>query len=352
MNKFAVSKDLCDSNKELKCNEEGSKYTSKENGLFIYHERDTKINRLYYYYRGAVTNNYVKLGKENGEDLYWRILYITDDNKMKLVLDKTIPLYVTSESGEKINLEQNDKLLLISSYNNHNSISGTFLNYDLDKDQTGNVKCISNSTCLIYYYEKKLNNKDFDSWASLADSGSGLDAISVNIENNWLESNLNEYANILYKDNVCTNASDRGSSINIFKYKNNDIPFECIYDNNSVENNKINFYLTTQDLIRAGIIIDNNVNVDTKNDNYLLNNSNNYQLIEKAYAYTQSGGKFEYRKYYLIDNSIRILDNNTTTYAHYDYSNLSSVVCDKSIKNGKTIKVDVRKDLSNNEITN
>ncbi len=43
-----------------------------------------------YYYRGNVTNNYVKFGtNESGQDMYWRILRINGDGSIRLIYDGT-----------------------------------------------------------------------------------------------------------------------------------------------------------------------------------------------------------------------------------------------------------------------
>jgi len=43
-----------------------------------------------YYYRGNVTNNYVKFGKnKNGNDMYWRIIRINGDGSVRMIYDGT-----------------------------------------------------------------------------------------------------------------------------------------------------------------------------------------------------------------------------------------------------------------------
>ena len=43
-----------------------------------------------YYFRGAVENNYVKMGQADGKDLIWRIVRINGDGSIRLVLDSNI----------------------------------------------------------------------------------------------------------------------------------------------------------------------------------------------------------------------------------------------------------------------
>lgn len=42
-----------------------------------------------YYYRGAVDNNWVKFGKEDGKDIYWRIIRIEGNKNIKLIYSGT-----------------------------------------------------------------------------------------------------------------------------------------------------------------------------------------------------------------------------------------------------------------------
>ena len=44
-----------------------------------------------YYFRGAVDNNWVKFGKENGKDIYWRIIRINGDNSVRMIYSGTTP---------------------------------------------------------------------------------------------------------------------------------------------------------------------------------------------------------------------------------------------------------------------
>ena len=42
-----------------------------------------------YYFRGAVNNNWVKFGQENGNDIYWRIIRINGDNSIRMIYTGT-----------------------------------------------------------------------------------------------------------------------------------------------------------------------------------------------------------------------------------------------------------------------
>lgn len=43
-----------------------------------------------YYFRGAVDNNWVKYGKVNGQDIYWRIVRINGDNSIRMIYSGTV----------------------------------------------------------------------------------------------------------------------------------------------------------------------------------------------------------------------------------------------------------------------
>ena len=42
-----------------------------------------------YYFRGAVDNNWVKFGRENGKDIYWRIIRINGDGSIRMIYSGT-----------------------------------------------------------------------------------------------------------------------------------------------------------------------------------------------------------------------------------------------------------------------
>ena len=42
-----------------------------------------------YYFRGAVNDNWVKFGQENGKDIYWRIIRINGDNTIRMIYSGT-----------------------------------------------------------------------------------------------------------------------------------------------------------------------------------------------------------------------------------------------------------------------
>ena len=63
-----------------------------------------------YYYRGNVTNNYVKFGtNESGQDMYWRIIRINGDGSIRMIYDGT--------SAHANNDSSTDRQVATSTYN-------------------------------------------------------------------------------------------------------------------------------------------------------------------------------------------------------------------------------------------
>ena len=57
-----------------------------------------------YYYRGNVTNNYVKFGtNESGQDMYWRIIRINGDGSIRMIYDGT-RAHVNGEDSDDRNI--------------------------------------------------------------------------------------------------------------------------------------------------------------------------------------------------------------------------------------------------------
>lgn len=81
-------------------------YDNKDSGLF---EAEDDYGQSLYF-RGNVTNNYVKFGKsKNNQDMYWRIIRINGDGTLRLIYDGTS----THENGES----STDRIVGTSSFN-------------------------------------------------------------------------------------------------------------------------------------------------------------------------------------------------------------------------------------------
>ena len=87
-----------------------------------------------YYYRGNVTNNYVKFGtNESGQDMYWRIIRINGDGSIRMIYDGT-SAHVNGEASDDRNIGtsifndylafEKDFISTVSyTYNNHQNDS-------------------------------------------------------------------------------------------------------------------------------------------------------------------------------------------------------------------------------------
>ena len=125
MNKNAVSKEYYESLSDDK----KTAFTPDENNIYVYNAEQT--DTVYIYFRGAINNNYLKLGSENGNDLLWRIIWLSDQNKMKLVLDKEIPLEIKNQKGNYIRINSGDNIALYNCSTNY---------YILNKNSTDIIK--------------------------------------------------------------------------------------------------------------------------------------------------------------------------------------------------------------------
>ena len=67
-----------------------SKIATTNEGLFKADDDYTATTEMKsYYFRGAVDNNWVKFGKENGKDIYWRIIRINGDGSIRMIYSGT-----------------------------------------------------------------------------------------------------------------------------------------------------------------------------------------------------------------------------------------------------------------------
>ena len=62
-------------------------FTTINEGMFVMDDD----HGMSYYFRGAVDNNWIKFGKENGNYIYWRIVRINGNGSVKLIYSGTTP---------------------------------------------------------------------------------------------------------------------------------------------------------------------------------------------------------------------------------------------------------------------
>lgn len=260
-----------------------------ENGLYTYYN-ESGDNHIYNYYRGAVNNNYVKLGKDqNNNDILWRIVWIRDDNRLKLVLDKTIPLTVKNKNNETVILNAEDKIMHFAKV----------INCENDAFNKCYKFYVLNPNCEIDYpkrqriYNCEINSdniiSDFSFMFSDNQSQSQLVKAYDEILIYWYDNKfkLENKDNIIISDNnFCYDAMKKSGDLNEINYYNNN--FEC-YDGDkdnpkmsSAYSSKVGL-LNYAEIVRAGISMKN---ISNKSDNYLLSNSNNITLAQVYKTYS------------------------------------------------------------------
>ena len=315
--KFAVSKEYYDS---ISDTNKDSYLTYEENGLFEYRNEDT--GKTYHYYRGAVDNNYVKLGKNSsGNDLYWRILWTSDDNKMKLVLDNEVPMYLTNSNGTSKQIT-NTNNILYKYYFKRFSKTYIFMSPTI----TQNVTTYDNNN-KEYLYTYKIKSEDFYStFYDLSNIAYNNLYNTKNVE--WYNStNLSDYSFIVKSNNFCSN------TCYVDKYSDGDYDynpsntFECLGGSNTCtyKSNDISKpvgFMSYGDLIRAGLIeTTSNVNL-LNSGNFLINSTNSFITSDKA---AENDETDTYKQYYYSVNGIK--QGSTYSYLYLGDSNCGSYSC-------------------------
>ncbi len=136
---------------------------STYNGQGLYYtSTNTEDNKVTYYYRGNVANNFVQFGKNSsGNNLYWRIIRINEDGSVRLIYNGTS----TSSSGSDVTIG-------IGKYNNS-----------------------LNDNAYIGYMYGTANSSSYIS----THSNSNNSAIKNSLDN-WYVSNLSKYSEYLSID--------------------------------------------------------------------------------------------------------------------------------------------------------
>lgn len=118
--KMAVSQKWCDKHPDY----DSSKIVCDENGVYTYYNQEDNI--VYYYFRGAVDNNYLKF-----QDKMWRIVWTSSENKMKLVLDDEIKIKL----NDTYEVKKGDVLSNVEDNNVYPGITEELYNYFFDNDK-------------------------------------------------------------------------------------------------------------------------------------------------------------------------------------------------------------------------
>lgn len=309
LNKIAVSSEYYDSLSD----DAKNNFVKDENGIFTLN--DEGVGKIYSYYRGNVNNNYLKLGKDSrGNDLLWRIVWLNEDNKAKLILDEEIQLKITKKNGEVYYIKQNDRVL---DFNKKNREKYYILNYDTETDSRyPRKKRYDDYNYIINYNSSNL----LDEMISLEDSMNNNGSIYYKQLLEWYNStNLSSYSIITKSNNFCKNNyyNDKSDDDEKYLYEPSDT-FACRYGRYSKynKNKQVSYtdsslfysspvgFLTYGDVVRAGVPISSGNII--QGGSYLLKNSDNsYPLIDEYRYdyYRESRGSLDLRRMIYYINS-------------------------------------------------
>jgi len=169
------------------------------NGLY-YTSTNTEDNKTTYYFRGAVTNNYVKFA-----NMYWRIIRINEDGSIRMIY-----------SGKSATATGYDTRIGTSKFNPANTLNA-YVGYMYGSTSTS---------------------------ASYADTHANINDSTVKtFIDDWYENNLVSYANYLADAGFCNDRSiasgtGRGSTYTIYnaynRYSNKTPQFKCINSSNDL----------------------------------------------------------------------------------------------------------------------
>ena len=118
-----------------------------------------------YYYRGNVTNNYVKFGtNEQGQDMYWRIIRINGDGTIRMIYDGTS----AHANGESSTDRQIGSSRYNSSYNDNAYVGYMYGTAGSDGYETTHANA-NDSTIKAYldnWYKTNIEDKGLSSYIS------------------------------------------------------------------------------------------------------------------------------------------------------------------------------------------
>ena len=297
LNKFAVSKEFYDSVADAN---KDSYLTYQENGPFTYYNESTKV--IYTYYRGAVDNNYVKLGQDSeGNDLYWRILWVSDNNKMKLVLDNEVPLYIPNKYGQPLLMTSNDNV--ITNFHSYKApFDFSFFKYNEEEQESSKIFSVNDADFLNAFIDlgkSNVYNTFYNTanikWYNTTDLKSYEYLIKTN---NFCYSDC-------YEDNGLTERYLQSNNFECVRGMDDDTPI-CKYTGNNVSS-PVGF-LTYGDVVRSGLSGKTSLNL-LNSGNFLINSKSSFITSDKSYA-NLYGTDTEYSYYYYSINGI---DSSYTT---------------------------------------
>ena len=340
--KSAVSQEWCNSHPNV----DKTNIVCDENGLYI--DRDKTKGITYYYYRGAVNNNYIKIN-----DTLWRILWINSNKEAKLILENSLNIYVSNLKNNSVKIDENDMITKMhireirnrptddrdDDYGDNYLSKGYFilhknvptfnlnsrylnsinLNSILQDCSTSGVDCTGSNGISYprnylpkiyqnldkYYY---LNNNDYQITTLTTQTLNNFYNAQIKNNNNFINYTYNRYSMKCYSETSKFYRSyHRNSNCLTFDSINNspssfEISDEDYYSGEYSYNNKIGF-INYHELKMAGIT----ETIISNSDNYLIqNNKNNYQIAEGY-------GDSKERYWYYVDGDEGRISNFETT---------------------------------------
>lgn len=176
-----------------------SKTATTNEGMFSYiesyNELDSSLNKYTYYFRGAIDNNWVIFGEEDGLPIYWRIIRIDGDGNIKLIYSGT-----TAPTEEDSVVFSSDSTKIDASYFNSSSVAYTPVG-------AGYV-----------YSLNELHGSDYDSLAKQS-------------VDNWFTNTLSDYVESLAQTDYCIN---RAASTSLVDWETDEIKVLSDYDSGAL----------------------------------------------------------------------------------------------------------------------
>ena len=216
-----------------------------EQTVGLYEETTSKGTT--YYYRGDVNNNYVSFA-----GYYWRILRISEDGSIRMIYDGTSP----HTNGQSSTNRQIQTSVYNSSYNRSYYVGYTYLS---------NAQRPSNPN-------------------------SGTSSTIKGVLDNWYNTNLQQYDNIITNTPGFCNDREMANGSNWSSLPTNDI-YYAAYDrilNNSTASlecsNSNDLYQTKIGLITADEVIHAGLNQSGSNAKFYLFTGTNYWTITPSYV--------------------------------------------------------------------
>lgn len=238
--------------------------TASDKGIYTYNDAyTTSTGKKSIYFRGAVDDNWLKFGQENGKDIYWRIVRINGDNTIKILYSGTTA--PTSTQG----------------------VTMTGIGTSINGGQTSAFNSVGNSAEYLGYM-----------YTVGSARGTKNDSTIKTVIDNWYEENLVSYKDyISYNTSLCydrtsytdtagtTSGSSVGTTTFYFKSRVNneyrqtpDLTCNNVADYYTVQgadngNNALTYpvgLLTTDEATLAGVIYGGT----TGSSNYLYTKTN------------------------------------------------------------------------------